>query len=255
MVRASGRALSGSRSRHEVGLRFSVSARLLILRGKSVSTEKDGRDGDRDCDDPGAWAGRTGASSGLGRFGFAAATLALVSALPAKAQVMEIGPSGVALISGPSVITPEGVKPIVSPGPATKRRPAFLAAEPVLAAAGVRSGLSPRLLEAVAYVESRFRQDAVSAKGAVGMMQLMPGTATELGVDPSDPAQNAQGGATYLRQMLAMFDNDLELALAAYNAGPSAVIRHRGIPPFAETRAYVAAVMEYLAITSVPESK
>ena len=87
------------------------------------------------------------------------------------------------------------------------------------------------------------------------MMQLMPGTARELGVDPSDPAQNAQGGATYLRQMLAMFDDDLELALAAYNAGPSAVVRHRGIPPFAETRAYVAAVLEYLAITSVPEIK
>jgi soluble lytic murein transglycosylase-like protein len=89
----------------------------------------------------------------------------------------------------------------------------------------------------------------------MGMMQLMPGTARELGVDPSDPAQNAQGGATYLRQMLAMFDNDLELALAAYNAGPSAVVRHGGVPPFAETRAYVAAVLDYLAITSVPEIK
>ncbi len=168
---------------------------------------------------------------------------------------MEVGPSGVAVISGPSVITLEGVRPIVPPGPVTKRLPASLAAEPVLRAAGDLSGLSPRLLEAVAYVESRFRQEAVSAKGAVGMMQLMPGTARELGVDPSDPAQNAQGGATYLRQMLSMFDNDLELALAAYNAGPSAVTRHNGVPPFAETRAYVAAVMEYLAITSVPEIK
>jgi soluble lytic murein transglycosylase-like protein len=234
-------------------LRAFVSARLLILPGKSMSTQKDDRD--RGCDCPRVWTGGTGTSMWLGRFGVAAAMLALVSAEPARAQVMEVGPSGVALVSGPSVITLEGAQPIVSARPVTKRRPASLAAEPVLRAAGELSGLSPSLLEAVAYVESRFRQDAVSAKGAMGMMQLMPGTARELGVDPSDPAQNAQGGATYLRQMLAMFDNDLELALAAYNAGPSAVVRHGGVPPFAETRAYVAAVLEYLAITSVPEIK
>ena len=253
MVPAFGRAPPGSRPRQEDGLRTSVLVRLLILPRKSVSRRKGVRDHDRGC--PSGWTGRTGASAPLGRLGFAAAALAVVSDVPARAQVMEVGPSGVAVISGPSVITLEGVQPVVSPGPATKRRAASLAAEPVLRAAGELSGLSPRLLEAVAYVESRFRHDAVSAKGAVGMMQLMPGTASELGVDPSDPAQNAQGGATYLRQMLAMFDNDLELALAAYNAGPSAVTRHNGVPPFAETRAYVAAVMEYLAITSVPEIK
>lgn len=254
MVPASGRAPPGPSSRHADGLRASVSARLMILPGKPIPTQE--ADRDRGCDCPRVWTGRTGASTRrLGRFGFAAAMLALVSAQPARAQVMEVGPSGVALISGPSVITLEGAQPIASPRPVTKRPPASLAAEPVLRAAGELSGLSPSLLEAVAYVESRFRQDAVSAKGAMGMMQLMPGTARELGVDPSDPAQNAQGGATYLRQMLAMFDDDLELALAAYNAGPSAVVRHRGVPPFAETRAYVAAVLEYLAITSVPEIK
>lgn len=253
MVPASGRAPPGPSSGHEDGLRAFVSARLLILPGKSTSMQKGDRD--RGCDCPRVWTGRTGTSTWLGRLGFAAAMLALVSAQPARAQVMEVGPSGVALISGPSVITREGAQPIVSARPVTKRRPASLVAEPVLRAAGELSGLSPSLLEAVAYVESRFRQDAVSAKGAMGMMQLMPGTARELGVDPSDPAQNAQGGATYLRQMLAMFDNDLELALAAYNAGPSAVVRHGGVPPFAETRAYVAAVLDYLAITSVPEIK
>lgn len=179
----------------------------------------------------------------------------MASSLPAIAQVMEVGPTGVALISGPSVITTEGVQPIVPPRPVARIPVAPPAAQPVLQAAGAQSGLSPRLLEAVAFVESRFRQDAVSPKGALGMMQLMPTTASDLGVDPSDPAQNAQGGATYLRQMLAMFDNNLELALAAYNAGPSAVIRHGGVPPYAETRAYVAAVMDYLASTSVPEIK
>jgi soluble lytic murein transglycosylase-like protein len=189
------------------------------------------------------------------RSAFAWVTLILVSALPARAQVIEIGPKGAAVISVPSVTTVEGAQPILPIRPVTNKLMAPPAAQPILEAAGRLSGLSPRLLEAVAYVESRFREDAVSAKGARGMMQLMPATASGLGVDPSDPAQNAQGGATYLRQMLATFDNDLELALAAYNAGPSAVIRHGGIPPYAETRAYVAAVMEYLASASVPEIK
>lgn len=77
-----------------------------------------------------------------------------------------------------------------------------------------------------------------------------------LGVDPHVlRAENARGGAAYLRQMLAMFDNNVELAVAAYNAGPNAVLRHKGIPPYAETRTYVAAVMDYLARTSVPETK
>ena len=96
-------------------------------------------------------------------------------------------------------------------------------------------------------MESRFDARAVSHAGAVGLMQLMPDTARELKVDPADPAQNARGGAAYLRGLLEMFDNDVELALAAYNAGPGAVRRHGGVPPYAETRAYVDAVMGYLA--------
>ena len=116
-------------------------------------------------------------------------------------------------------------------------------AQPLLDRAGEASDLSPRLLEAIAYVESRFRQDAVSPKGAIGMMQLMPGTAGELGVDARDPAQNAHGGAVYLRKMLVMFDNDVELAVAAYNAGPEAVKKYDGVPPYAETRLYVRKIM------------
>lgn len=199
-----------------------------------------------------------GASGVIGRvvrFVLAGAILSLATALPVAAQVMEVGPAGVALISGPSVITAEGRQAIVPTRAITNGRSAPLAVQPILHEAGELSQLSPLLLEAVAYVESRFRVDAVSPKGAIGMMQLMPATAGELGVDASDPAQNARGGATYLRQMLALFDNDLELALAAYNAGPSAVLRHRSVPPYAETRAYVAAIMEYLASASVPEIK
>ncbi len=174
--------------------------------------------------------------------------------IPAWAQVIEVGPSGISSISGPAVITADGVRSIV-PERAAAKVGAPASAQPLLERAGQTSDLSPRLLEAIAYVESRFRQTAVSPKGAVGMMQLMPGTANELGVDPNDPAQNAHGGAAYLRKMLVMFDNDVELAVAAYNAGPEAVRKHDGVPPYAETRKYVAAVMEYLARTSVPETR
>lgn len=181
--------------------------------------------------------------------------LGFACTLPAVAQVLEIGPAGVTSIVGPNVITADGVQSITPIRPVAKAVGAPSSAQPLLDQAGVASDLSPRLLEAIAYVESRFRHTAVSPKGAVGMMQLMPATAGDLGVDPHDPAQNARGGAAYLRQMLAMFDNNVELAVAAYNAGPNAVRKHNGVPPYAETRAYVAAVMDYLARTSVPETK
>lgn len=182
------------------------------------------------------------------------ALLAVGYAIPSYAQVIEVGPGGVTSISGPTIITTEGVRSIMPERTAAKVG-APASAQPLLESAGQASDLSPRLLEAIAYVESRFRQNAVSPKGAVGMMQLMPGTASELGVDPKDPAQNAHGGGAYLRKMLVMFDNDVELAVAAYNAGPEAVKKYDGVPPFAETRKYVAAVMDYLARTSVPETR
>jgi hypothetical protein len=108
------------------------------------------------------------------------------------------------------------------------------------------SGLEPKLLLAVISAESGFRAQAVSPKGAQGLMQLMPATARRLGVaDPFDPEQNVRAGARYLTELLRLFDDDLRLALAAYNAGENAVLRHgRAIPPFPETRQYVARVME-----------
>jgi membrane-bound lytic murein transglycosylase B len=117
---------------------------------------------------------------------------------------------------------------------------------PIINAAAQQYGISPALIEAVMWQESRFNPKAVSRAGALGLMQLMPGTAQSLGVNPLDPWQNVFGGAAYLRRQLDRFDNNVPLALAAYNAGPGAVIKYGGIPPFAETRNYVATIMRRL---------
>lgn len=112
-------------------------------------------------------------------------------------------------------------------------------------AAARRHKLDPALVLALVQVESGGRPRAVSPRGARGLTQLMPATARELGVaDVFDPAQNLDGGARYLRQMLSRYGGDLALALAAYNAGPGAVDRHQGVPPFRETRQYVRRVLE-----------
>lgn len=114
----------------------------------------------------------------------------------------------------------------------------------IVDAAAKQNRLDPALLDAVIGQESGFRPDAVSSAGAVGLMQLMPDTARELGVaDPFDPAQNVEGGAKYLRSLLDRYNGRLDLALAAYNAGPGAVDRFGGIPPYAETQRYVASIM------------
>lgn len=113
------------------------------------------------------------------------------------------------------------------------------------------AGLPPGLVRAVVWAESDFQQGAVSPTGAIGLMQLMPATAAELGVDPLDWKQNLQGGTAYLRKLLDRFEGDPEQllkALAAYNAGPARVARHDGIPPLPETVAYVQRVVRrYLA--------
>ncbi|MDP3738496.1 MAG: lytic transglycosylase domain-containing protein [Hyphomonadaceae bacterium] len=183
------------------------------------------------------------------------AGLVLGFAASAQAQVIEIGPAGITTLNGPAVVTADGASPIVAPRAPTKSEARQNAAAPLIERAGGQVELSPRLLEAIAYVESRFNQHAVSPAGAIGVMQLMPATAAELGVDPHNPEGNIRGGADYLRKMVTMFGNNVELAVAAYNAGPSAVIRHGGVPPYKETRAYVAAVMDYLARTSLPETE
>lgn len=107
-----------------------------------------------------------------------------------------------------------------------------------------RQRLDPRLVEALIRVESGFDSKAVSRKGAIGLMQLMPQTAAQLGVrNAFDIEENLRGGTAYLRQLLDRFQGDVRLALAGYNAGPGAVERHRGVPPFEETTEYIRRVM------------
>ena len=199
------------------------------------------------------------------RFGAYALALAVTVtvAVPAHADVLEIGEDGEARwVAGGEVAAPEGVIVPVEEVPveALAFLPDHAIADTRQHAAGVpanysravadlarRFDLSPALLEAVVWQESRWRENAVSPVGARGLAQLMPGTARELGVDPNDPLANLEGGARYLRQQLDRFDGNLELALAAYNAGPGRVIRSGGVPNIRETRQYVAAIIGRLS--------
>lgn len=116
----------------------------------------------------------------------------------------------------------------------------------VIAEMAAQYGLPEKFVASVARAESAYTQTAVSPKGAIGVMQLMPGTAKELGVDPTDVRQNIEGGTRLLRELLIQYQNDpdqVRKALAAYNAGPGAVARHGGVPPYRETQNYVEKVL------------
>lgn len=145
----------------------------------------------------------------------------------------------------------DGMKVIVNePSEARSRRLSgrlLAPPDPLLAEAidrhALERDLEPRLVQALVQVESGYNRNARSNKGAIGLMQLMPGTASDLAVsDPWDTEQNLRGGTGYLRQMLDRF-GQIELALAAYNAGPEAVAKYGGIPPYEETRNYVRRVL------------
>lgn len=162
------------------------------------------------------------------------------SATAAQSQVIEVGDDG-------SARTFQGPTRFVSgPVAAVDRVPVAVSRESNNVDSFERAARSEKidvhLLRAVAWTESRGHANAVSPKGALGVMQLMPSTAAELGVDPRDVDSNISGGARYLARQLTRFQS-VPLALAAYNAGPGAVQRWGGIPPYAETQAYVTAIM------------
>jgi soluble lytic murein transglycosylase-like protein len=159
---------------------------------------------------------------------------------PVMADVLDISPDGnVTVYDKPAVFGPTGARAIAR----TVSVPSGSGIGELISQAATRYALNPELLHAVAWKESHFHSNAISPKGAVGIMQLMPDTARALGIDQYDPAQNIQGGAAYLRQMLNRYGENTSLALAAYNAGPGAVDRFCAVPPFAETQNYVSAII------------
>ncbi|RIV88145.1 lytic transglycosylase domain-containing protein [Aurantiacibacter xanthus] len=201
----------------------------------------------------------------------ATALVIAVGAAPAHADVLEVGAAGEARwVAGPAMAVAASQDlsasyamvpaPVQVPAEISALVPESAVADPALhdddvplayaakvAELAARFDLSPALIEALVWQESRWRANARSPVGAQGLAQLMPGTARYLGVDAGDPFANLEGGARYLREQLDRFDGNLEKALAAYNAGPGRVMRAGGIPRIRETQQYVAAIMGRLA--------
>lgn len=173
--------------------------------------------------------------------------LAFACASSASAQVLEIGDDGaVTTYAAPTVHTSEGAKLIAPPAPPSAYGATPAEVAQLIQESSARHAVPASVAEAVAWQESRFNHNAVSPKGARGVMQLLPKTASDLGVDPSDLRGNIEGGVAYLGQQMRRF-GDVRLALAAYNAGPGAVVRYGGVPPYAETQNYVRAILARLS--------
>lgn len=156
----------------------------------------------------------------------------LKGAAPNFAQTLEKALQPLDPMAGGRAISPTGAKPTADSVQAMCKEVAM------------KYGLDQAVFQALVQTESDFNPKLVSSAGAMGLAQLMPKTAEQLGVrDPFDPRQNLEGGAKYLAQMVKQFNGDMKLALAAYNAGPGAVTRAGGVPPFPETQDYVRKVI------------
>lgn len=198
----------------------------------------------------------------------AAAALGVAAGLfgsPAFAQVMDIAPDGTVSVrqgagaANWEIVSPASDQTVDENGAPVIPNVAFTNVNPApvpqqyaaaLAQAAASANLSPALLAALIWQESRWNPQAVSSKGAIGLAQLMPATARYLGVNPADPVANLNGGARYLRQLLDQFDGNVEKALAAYNAGPGRVRSAGGIPAIAETQAYVTSIVRRISTNS-----
>ncbi len=184
--------------------------------------------------------------------------VALALPMPALADVMEIdGAQHSWIAGGPLVEAPDAEGTGLTAADTSQLLTAPLTqvsdtAGPLqwqarVAALSAKYDISPALIEALVWQESRWNPVAVSPVGARGLAQLMPGTARQLGVDADDPHANLEGGARYLRQQLDAFGGDLEKALAAYNAGPGRVARAGGVPAIRETQNYVSSILGRLS--------
>ena len=164
---------------------------------------------------------------------------------------VEVSASNIAGFEVEEYVAPPPASPVKMEAVVAPEQKAQPSAKELLEQAASVHGLRPEFVQSVAAAESGFRQTAVSPKGAVGLMQLMPETARELGANPHDAAENAEAGARYLKQLLLKYahtSDPVRLALAAYNAGPGAVDKYGRIPPYRETQEYVERVLRrYLA--------
>lgn len=187
-------------------------------------------------------------------------------ATPVSAQVMDIAPDGTVSVRDGSgaatwevVTSPASDKTVDQNGDPIVPAWAYSDTGPppvppqfatALTQAAASANVSPTLLSALVWQESRWNPQALSPKGAMGLAQLMPATARYLGVNPSDPIQNLTGGARYLRELLDQFNGNVEKALAAYNAGPARVRSAGGVPAIAETQNYVTSIVRRISTNS-----
>jgi Transglycosylase SLT domain len=168
-----------------------------------------------------------------------------------NAERVSSGPAGARVAAGVQQTVPDA--PAAERAAEAAIRPVGVPYSALIRDTAARYAVAPELVESVIRVESNFEPRAISPKGARGLMQLMPGTAAQLGVrDAFDVRQNIEGGVRHLRDLLELYRSDVALALAAYNAGSEAVARYRGIPPYAETQAYVAKILGLLGRAVAP---
>lgn len=179
--------------------------------------------------------------------GLLSCVILLASSANLCAEVMDVGPDGsLTLYKGPGVYRNSGFTPLLAMPDRSKHKPVLAAPDltrDLLASAARHYKLDAALLNRLARTESSYDQGAISPKGAVGVMQLMDGTARGLGVNPHDLSQNIFGGAAYLRQMLDRYGGNQALALAAYNAGPAKVDQWGGVPAYRETQTYLNTIL------------